>query len=60
MPSRVYWDSCCFIGLLQQEEDKVAALGDLAQRATADRRQKAENGPEWVKNGVLGFCGVEP
>ena len=36
MPSKVYWDSCCFIGLLQQEQDKVAALTDLSQKAAAD------------------------
>jgi predicted nucleic acid-binding protein len=35
MPSRVYWDSCCFIGLLQQEDDKVVGLTDLAQKAAA-------------------------
>lgn len=36
MPSRVYWDSCCFIGLLQDEKDKAPALVDLCQKAAAD------------------------
>jgi predicted nucleic acid-binding protein len=36
MPSRVYWDSCCFIGLLQDEKDKAPALADLARQAAAD------------------------
>jgi len=36
MPNRIYWDSCCFIGLLQDEKDKAPALADLAQKAAAD------------------------
>lgn len=36
MPSRVYSDSCCFIGLLQDEKDKAPALADLAQKAATD------------------------
>jgi hypothetical protein len=36
MPSKVYWDSCCFIGLLQDEQDKGAALADLSQKAAVD------------------------
>ena len=36
MPTRVYWDSCCFIGLLQDEKDKAPALAELAHKAAAD------------------------
>lgn len=36
MPSKIYWDSCCFIGLLQDEKDKAPALADLCQKAAAD------------------------
>lgn len=39
MPSKVYWDACCFIGLLQDEPDKAAALQDLAERARAGEIQ---------------------
>ena len=35
MPIKVYWDSCCFIGLLQNEPDKAPALSDLSGKAAA-------------------------
>lgn len=36
MASKVYWDSCCFIGLLQDEADKSPALTHLTQQAAAN------------------------
>ena len=36
MPTKVYFDSCCFIDLLQDVQERAPAVAELCQKAAAD------------------------
>ena len=36
----VYWDACCFIGVISREHDKIAELEPMVDRAVAGKLKR--------------------